>query len=104
MRVFVTGGTGLVGTRLVRKLRERNDQVVLLTRRGGVAREKFPGVEVVEGDPMQPGAWMDALASCDAVIHLAGENIFNKRWSTAFMQLLYDSRIQSTMNVVAALA
>jgi uncharacterized protein len=104
MRVFVTGGTGLVGTRLIRKLQERKEQVVVLSRRASVAREKFGGVEVVEGDPMQPGAWMETLASCDAVIHLAGENIFSKRWNTAFKQLLFDSRIQSTMNVVTALA
>ena len=32
MRVFLMGGTGLVGSRLVKRLLERNDQVVLLTR------------------------------------------------------------------------
>jgi uncharacterized protein (TIGR01777 family) len=60
-------------------------------------------VEVVEGDPMQTGAWMDAVAGCDGVIHLAGENIFNKRWNAAFKQLLVDSRIKSTANVVQAI-
>jgi uncharacterized protein (TIGR01777 family) len=105
MRVFVTGGTGLVGTRLVHKLQQRNDQVVLLTRRASTAREKFGGgVEIAEGDPMQPGAWMEALAGCEGVIHLAGENIFNRRWNADFKQLLFDSRIKSTANVVAALA
>ena len=105
MRVFVTGGTGLVGTRLVRKLRERQDQVVLLTRRPGSARERFGNeVEVVEGDPMQAGPWMDAVASCDAIINLAGENIFNKRWKAGFLALLRDSRLRATEHVVEALA
>src|SRR5581483_9940065 len=68
------------------------------------AKEMFgSSVEVVEGDPMQTGAWMDAVASCEGVIHLAGETIFNKRWNDAFKQLLVDSRIQSTANVVQAI-
>jgi uncharacterized protein (TIGR01777 family) len=53
---------------------------------------------------MQPGPWMDAVASCDGIIHLAGENIFARRWNAAFKQLLFDSRIQSTLNIVQAIA
>lgn len=105
MRVFVTGGTGLVGSRLIRRLRERRDQVVLLSRRPAAAREHVgPDGQVVEGDPMQPGPWMDALGACDAVVHLAGENIFNRRWSKEFKALLLESRVKSTENVVQALA
>jgi len=104
MRVFVTGGTGLIGKRLVKRLRERGDHPVVLTRRASAAREMFgQDVEVVDGDPMQAGAWMDAVASCDGVIHLAGENIFNRRWNAAFKQLLVDSRIQSTAKIVQAI-
>jgi hypothetical protein len=105
MRVFVTGGTGLVGTRLVRRLRERSDQIVVLTRRPAVAREQFGShCTVVEGDPMQPGGWMDAVTDCDAVINLAGENVFARRWNDEFKALLRDSRVRSTANVVQALA
>jgi uncharacterized protein (TIGR01777 family) len=105
MRVFVTGGTGLVGTRLIPRLRDRGDHVVLLSRRAGPARERFgKACTVVEGDPMQPGPWMDAVADCDAVIHLAGENVFARRWSPEFKALLRDSRVKSTENVVQALA
>jgi uncharacterized protein (TIGR01777 family) len=105
MRVFITGGTGLVGTRLVRRLAERRDEPVVLSRRAVAAREKFgDACTVVEGDPMREGAWMDAVADCDAVIHLAGENVFARRWNEAFKALLRDSRVQSTANVVAALA
>jgi uncharacterized protein (TIGR01777 family) len=46
---------------------------------------------------------MDAVADCDAVIHLAGENVFARRWNAAFKTLLRDSRIVSTRNVVEAL-
>ncbi len=104
MRVFVTGGTGLVGRRLIRRLRERGDPAVILTRRAGHARQWFgPDASVVEGDPMREGVWMDALAECDAVVHLAGENVFGRRWNEDFKKLLRGSRILSTQHVVAAL-
>lgn len=102
MRVFVTGGTGLVGSLLVKKLRQRGDAVILLSRRAEAAQQ-FPDSQIVIGDPTTPGPWMDAIAGCDAVVHLAGEGIFNHRWSQAFKDLIYSSRIKSTDNVVAAI-
>ncbi len=100
----MTGGTGLVGTLLVKKLRERSDSVVLLTRRPEIARQQWGNaVTIVAGDPVTPGAWMDAVAGCDAVVNLAGEGIFNRRWSQEFKDLIYSSRIRSTENIVAAL-
>lgn len=104
MRVFVTGGTGLIGTKLVSKLLDRGDVPVVLTRRFAVARQALgPKVDLVEGDPMQAGPWADKVADCDGAIHLAGENIFSRRWSTAFKQLLVDSRVKSTTHVADAL-
>ena len=104
MRVFVTGGTGLVGSLLVKRLRERGDHVVLLSRRPE-ASAQFTGenVTVVVGNPTQAGPWMDALAGCDAVVNLAGEGVFNRRWSPDFKELVYTSRMQGTDNVVAGL-
>jgi uncharacterized protein len=104
MRVFVTGGTGLVGKRLIGKLTARGETPVLLTRRPDVARAQFgPPCEVVEGDPMKAGDWQKAVADCDAAINLAGENVFNRRWKAWFKQLLVDSRVITTRNVVEAL-
>ncbi len=105
MRVFVTGGTGLVGSRLVKKLLERGDQVSLLTRRLAVAKDLFgAGCTPIEGNPTEPGEWMKVLGDCDGVIHLAGENIFDHRWNEEFKAKLFDSRIKSTQNIVQALA
>jgi uncharacterized protein (TIGR01777 family) len=104
MRVFVTGGTGLIGTRLVKQLLGRGDQVVLLTRRYAFARQRFgTACDLVEGDPMQAGEWGNAIADCDAVVNLAGENVFNRRWRATFKALLAESRINSARNVVEAL-
>lgn len=104
MKVFVTGGTGLVGGRLIPKLIARGHSVAALTRRPVAARERFgESCKLVEGDPMQAGVWTDAVADCDAVIHLAGENIFAQRWSDTFKALLRDSRLKSTATIVQAL-
>jgi len=104
MRVFITGGTGLVGSRLMRALHERGDQAIVLTRSPGAAKAKFGDLcEVVAGDPMQAGPWMEALKNSDAVVNLVGEGVFNRRWTASFKQSLYASRVQSTENVVKAI-
>jgi uncharacterized protein (TIGR01777 family) len=104
MKVFVSGGTGLIGSRFVRRLDERGDPVVVLTRRPDAARQRLPGrATIVTGDPMQSGPWMDAVRDCDAVVNLVGESIFSRRWNEEFVKLLHDSRVQSTQNVVQAL-
>jgi len=104
MLVFVTGGTGLIGTHLVKRLRERNDQVVVLSRRPQAARERLGAdCEIVEGDAMRAGPWMDAIDNCDAVINLAGEGIFSRRWNDEFKTVLRESRVLATEHVVNAL-
>jgi len=105
MRVFVTGGTGLVGSRLIRALVKRGDAVIALTRRPETARTLFgEGITIVGGDPTATGDWVGATADCDAITHLAGENVFAHRWSETFRNLLRTSRVHSTENVVKALA
>ena len=76
MRLFLTGSTGLIGKRLIARLRERGDSIVLVTRRASVGRDLVGQQDkVVEGDVMNPGAWMDAVRDCDGAINLAGEGI-----------------------------
>jgi uncharacterized protein (TIGR01777 family) len=105
MRIFVTGGTGLIGTDLVHRLLQRGDQVVLLTRRREHARDLWgERCQIVSGDPVQPEPWEDQVANCDGVVHLAGEGIFNRRWNADFKELMRVSRVQSATNVVSALA
>jgi uncharacterized protein len=104
MQVFVTGGTGLIGGRLVNRLLERRDRPVVLTRREATAEKMFgKSCRIVEGDPMKAGPWQDVAAECDAVVNLAGENLFHHRWNDQFKALLTDSRLQTTAHVVEAL-
>lgn len=105
MRVFLAGGTGMVGSRIARLLIRRGDLPVILTRSAGRARRNpdLAGADLVEGDPTRPGPWAEALAGCDAAINLVGEGIFERRWSPEVRRLLRSSRVDSTRNLVAAL-
>lgn len=104
MRVVVTGGTGLVGVPLVRELRGRGDQIVALTRDPARAKTKLEGVELVQAELETPGPWCDALAGADAIVHLAGEPVGDKRWNAQQKQRIRDSRIESARVLVETIA
>lgn len=105
MRVFLMGGTGQVGTRLLERMKGRGDEVVLLTRRVEAVRAQWGDwCQVVSGDPMEEGEWMTTAGESDAVINLVGENVFARRWNEEFKKLMRESRVRSTENAVKALA
>jgi uncharacterized protein len=101
VRIAVTGATGLIGSKLVGALRERGDEVTVLSRdpdRAGAAL----GVEAVRWDPAAEDAPAAALAGRDGVIHLAGEPVA-QRWSDAAKERIRASRVAGTRNLVAGL-
>jgi uncharacterized protein (TIGR01777 family) len=105
MRVFVTGGTGLVGRSLIPRLVARGDEVICVTRDPARARGRLPeAVELVGADPTQAGGWQDRLASCDAVVNLAGESVGEGRWTAARKRRIRRSRLAVTDHVAAAMA
>jgi uncharacterized protein (TIGR01777 family) len=103
MKVFITGGTGFVGTTLTEKLGQDGHEVTLLTRRIGTPPSPWPNVSYFEGDPTQKGPWQEKVADQDVAINLAGASIF-RRWSDSTKKLIWDSRIQTTKNLVEALS
>lgn len=106
MKVFVTGATGFVGKRLLRRLLMRGDQVAALTRNPKLflQAETTDRLLVIEGDPAKPGAWQRQLANLDAVVTLAGEPLFAQRWSVPQKERLVESRVESAKQMCAALA
>ena len=103
MRIFLAGGTGKIGARLVPRMLKRGDTVVALSQSAAKVKEKFGDrVEAVEGDPTQPGPWMAKVSGCDGVVNLVGEDIFARRWNDEFKRVLRDSRLQSTARMVEA--
>lgn len=103
MKVVVTGATGFLGTGIVAALRERGDTVVALSRDAARARAAL-GVEAVTADLESPGPWTDALRGAGAIVHLAGEPIAGKRWSSRQKQVIRDSRVEATRTLVEAIA
>jgi uncharacterized protein (TIGR01777 family) len=106
MRVFITGGTGMIGRRLVRRLSDRGDVPVILSRKSDETRRvpSLRGIEVIQGDPSKEGHWQDSVDGCDAVCNLAGQNVFGKRWDAETKRQIRDSRVYGAEHVVAAIA
>lgn len=104
MRIFITGGTGLIGRRLASHALEEGHAPVVLTRDPDATRDKLPdGADIVSGDPTEPGDWQGRIAGCDAVVNLAGEPIFGGRWTAKKKAGILDSRVKATENVARAL-
>jgi uncharacterized protein (TIGR01777 family) len=103
MKIFMTGGTGFVGTTLTKKLTRERHQITILTRTLIEDSALQRGVTYLEGDPAEKGVWQESVAEHDVVINLAGASIF-KRWSETAKELIRDSRIHTTQNLVDALA
>ncbi len=102
MKVFITGGTGFVGSALTRSLVDEGNDVTILTRRIQKDKPLFKDVRYIEGDPTIKGPWQEGLAGNDAVINLAGALIF-KRWNKKNKDAIRDSRMFTTKNLVEGL-
>ena len=71
-RVFLTGGGGFIGSRLLPALLAREYPVVVLDRSGRIGdRGLLPETRIVRGDLLAPDSYRGALASTDIVVHLA---------------------------------
>src|SRR6188768_3582398 len=72
MKILITGATGKVGSRLAKRLAQRGDQVRALVRdltRGADLRQA--GIELAEGDLLEPDSLAAALRGVDVVVHCA---------------------------------
>jgi NAD dependent epimerase/dehydratase family enzyme len=101
-RILISGGTGLIGSRLVDSLRASRVAVRILTRSAtadrraadaGVERLRWDGIHLPDG----------ALRDCSSVVHLAGEPIFGGPLTAARRRKIASSRIESTRSIAEAL-
>jgi uncharacterized protein (TIGR01777 family) len=105
LRVALTGATGLIGGRLLARLREDGAETTILTRNAARTRQRFSltsSERALDWQPTSEAAPADALKGRDAVVHLAGEPIA-QRWSEDVKRELRESRVLGTQNLVAAL-
>jgi uncharacterized protein (TIGR01777 family) len=103
MDVFITGGSGFVGQTLCRALIDADHSVTVLSRSAKSAQSLPPGVGHTIGDPSQAGPWQEEAVHYQGFINLAGASIFG-RWNEEYKTLLRSSRIETTKNLVAAMA
>ncbi|MGV1010613.1 MAG: TIGR01777 family oxidoreductase [Dermatophilaceae bacterium] len=97
-RVVITGASGLIGTALATHLRQRGEQVLALVRRAPRSPDE------VRWDPQSGRVEASVLAGVDAVVHLAGAGIGDRRWTPAYKELLLRSRLEGTRTISAAVA
>ena len=97
LHIAITGATGLVGTALCAHLAGCGHQVTAVTRRPGIP-------DTVYWDPAAGILDPNALSGVDAVVHLAGEPIAARRWTTAQKRRIRDSRVNGTRLLADAIA
>ncbi len=98
MQVAITGASGLIGTALARSLRAAGHAVRPVVRRGS----DDPGA--VRWDPAAGTIDADGLAGVDAVVHLAGAGIGDKRWNPGRKREILESRTRGTDLIARTLA
>jgi uncharacterized protein (TIGR01777 family) len=104
MRVFVTGATGFIGRALIPRLQRDGHTVVAWVRSPARARGLLGAeVELVHASTA-PDGWVAAIERSDAVVNLAGEPLMGGRWTVGRREILEDSRIKVTEQLVRAIA
>lgn len=89
--ILITGGTGLVGRNLCKKLKDKGYSVAILSR----ASKKDAEIPTYTWDIDKNEIEKEALEKADYIIHLAGANISEKRWTVKRRKLIIDSRVKS---------
>ena len=97
-RIAISGSSGLIGTALVGHLKSEGHTVQRLVRRVPVAADE------VQWDPQTGFVDLAPLAGVDAIIHLAGAGVGDKRWTKKFKSEILNSRLLGTTAIAKAVA
>jgi hypothetical protein len=98
VKVAITGASGLIGSELRASLESDGHEVLRLVRRDPVDPSE------VQWDPKGGSVDAAALAGVDAVVHLAGAGVGNRRWSASYKREIRDSRVLGTRTLARAVA
>lgn len=109
MKIAISGATGFVGSRLVKRLHTEGHRILVLTRNTTFAQkvfpsQAFPNLEIISYTPSVSGSWQDSIAGCDGVVNLAGEPIAEGRWTPERKQEILNTRKLGTQKIVEAIA
>ncbi len=95
-RIAITGASGLIGSALVGHLKSEGHTVQRLVRRAPVSPDE------VQWDPITGYVDLDALRGVDAIIHLAGAGVGDKRWNKKYKAEILNSRLFGTTTIAQA--
>ena len=97
-RIAISGASGLIGSALVGHLKSEGHTVQRLVRRPTVAPDE------IQWDPKTGFVDLEALRGVDAVIHLAGVGVGDKRWTKRYKAEILNSRLLGTTAIAKAVA
>lgn len=104
MKVLITGATGFVGSKLCLELTKAGHELIILTRNPDRARQKLSlNAQYFKWSPESELPPKEAITQADAIIHLLGENISARRWSTEQKERIENSRVKGTQNLTRAI-
>ena len=97
MRIGITGASGLIGSALTTHLQQQGHETVAFVR-----REPRSASEI----SWQPGTDLDPgrLSGLDAIVHLAGAGVGDKRWTDSYKEVIRSSRVDGTQTIARAVA
>ena len=97
-RIAISGSSGLIGSALVGHLKSEGHTVQRLVRRAPVAADE------VTWDPRTGYVDLSALEGVNAIIHLAGAGVGDKRWTKKYKSEILNSRLLGTTAIAHAVA
>lgn len=100
--ILITGGTGLVGKRLIKHLLEKEYEIIILTRKKmEMATEK--NISYALWNIKEGTIDFEALKKADAIIHLAGAGVMDKKWDENYKKEIEESRTNSSALLINSL-
>jgi uncharacterized protein len=96
--IALTGASGLIGTALAGQLREDGHTVLRFVRRDAKSQDE------IKWDPKTGKVDLDKLDGVNAVIHLAGAGVGDKRWTSKYRAEILNSRLLGTTAIASAVA
>lgn len=96
MYILITGGTGLVGKALTTYLLDKGYEITVLTRHIPETNKQNSKLKYAQWNVHNQTVDINAVCYADYIIHLAGANVAEKRWTRKRKQEIVDSRVKST--------
>jgi uncharacterized protein len=100
--ILITGGTGLVGKALVKQLVQKNYNVIILTR-NIIDFKPLPNVSYALWNVKEGTIDVEVVKKVDAIIHLAGAGVMDKKWTAAYKKEINESRTKSSELLIKTL-